>query len=108
VLVLRREGGEPLSEPARGVDMDGDGDTRDTNDLFAAANGDAGYTPLVSVVNVTVPADTKSIDTTQDQTKADLQSASDLFSSGAPVEGKVIAVQRTGELRNMPLQKVAP
>jgi len=33
---LRREGGDPLSEPVRHVDLDGDGDTDDTNDIFAS------------------------------------------------------------------------
>ncbi|MCA9516803.1 MAG: hypothetical protein KC635_17800, partial [Myxococcales bacterium] len=82
-FVLRREGGEPLSEPARGVDMTGDGDLRDTNDVFAATASSSGYTGLVRVVDVVVPADYASIDTSQDETVADVMHAATLFRFGA-------------------------
>lgn len=108
VYVLRREGGEPLSEPLRGVDMTGDGDTLDSNNVFAVARDEAGYTPLWQVVEVVVPADTGSIDTAQDETVADFRAASDLFrkTDGAPepVAGHVVAVHDAGLLLNCPIQ----
>ncbi|MFT5433596.1 MAG: hypothetical protein ACI9OJ_004302, partial [Myxococcota bacterium] len=70
-LVLRREGGEPLDETLRGVDMTGDGDTNDGNTVFRVGLGSDDYTPLRKMVNVVVPADTESIDTNQDETDSD-------------------------------------
>jgi hypothetical protein len=92
---LTRLGGLPLSEPDRQVDIDGDGDALDTNDIFGALPGDAGWSPLCQVTEVTVPATVASIDTTHDQTKADLRAASDLFAGGAPVAGVVLGYQTT-------------
>jgi hypothetical protein len=89
--VLRREGGEPLSEPLRGVDMTGDGDTRDTNDVFALPRSDAAWSPLCRERTVTVAVATKSIDTSGDEAVADVRSAAQLFSGGAPTAA-VIAV----------------
>ncbi len=106
--VLRREGGEPLSEPLRGVDMDGDGDTHDTNDVFAFAPATAGASPLCHEVLVTVPAGTESIDTTMDQTRAAIEGEADLFTRGgdtiAPIPGKVVAWEVTGRRWNCPQQ----
>ena len=62
VYQLRREGGEPLSEPVRGVDLNADGDVLDTNDIFSDGPGDETYSGLVRVVEVVVVADTHSID----------------------------------------------
>jgi hypothetical protein len=93
--VLSREGEPPLSEPLRHVDMDGDGDTLDTNDLLALAHDDPSYTPSYVTVDVTVPDGTKSIDSSHDQTKADLTSLDQVFSgepsARTPVTGTVIA-----------------
>jgi len=87
--LIRREGGEPLSEPARGVDMDGDGDTHDTNDVFS------GQTPPCREIAVAVPAGTNAIDSTMDQTRSDVMSEADLFTGSGdaivPVVGKVVA-----------------
>jgi len=109
LYVLRREGGEPLSEPTRGVDMTGDGDTNDSNNLFQYARDDDPYTPLSRVVSVTVPAGYMSIDSYGDETVADATNASDLFDTGsdppAPRGGVVVAVERTEELRNLPVQE---
>jgi hypothetical protein len=101
--VLRREGGEPLSEPLRGVDMTGDGDLRDTNTIFAAWRGAAGYTPLARLVQVVVAAGTRSIDTSGDDRTADLRARDDLFTdAGVPVAGTVVAHQTTAALLNLP------
>jgi hypothetical protein len=100
---LRREGGEPLSEPVRNVDIDGDGDRRDTNDVFAFAPPATGYSPLCRVTSVAVGADVASIDTTHDQTMAAVRAASDLFVAGNPTP-LVVAYQTTTRLFDCPIQ----
>jgi len=79
-LTLRRAGGEPLSEPIRGVDMTGDGDATDTNDIFTLAPTEPGFSDLVRVVDVVVPADMRSIDTYEDESHSDIEADEDLFS----------------------------
>jgi hypothetical protein len=101
---LRREGGEPLSEPLRQVDMTGDGDLGDTNDIFALTTSDATYTPHSRAIEVVVPATYQSIDSSGDQTVADYRDATDLFDPG-PVAGHVIAYQASDSLRNLPQQR---
>ncbi len=76
---LRREGGEPISEILRAVDITGDGDANDTNDLFACAPGAVAASPLVRVVAVVVAADTRAIDTYQSSATSDLMDAAALF-----------------------------
>ncbi len=102
---LKRQGGAALSEPVRGVDLDGDGDTKDTNDIFAAALGDPDWSPRCRIVEVTVPADTSSIDTTGDETMADFMSASQLIGpGGAPIAGKALSVDPTDTVFHCLLQ----
>jgi hypothetical protein len=96
--VLRRNGEEPLSEPIRGVDMDGDGDVVDSNDILPAAG-----TPLCQRVDVVVTPTTASIDTSRDDAVADLTSEPQLFAPG-PVAGTVLAFSATTELRDCPRQ----
>jgi hypothetical protein len=101
IYVLRREGGDPLSEPDRGVDMNGDGDTRDSNNVLARAGGDPLFSARCAEVHVTVPAGTASID--GDDAPA-ITGAGDLFAGGVPRSPPVIAV-RPGERRfNCPVQ----
>jgi hypothetical protein len=101
---LRREGGEPLSEPERGVDMDGDGDTDDTNDVLAmpGAAPAVEVSSLCRVVSVTVAPTTASIDTTGSQTRSSIMSESDLFSSVAagltPIIPTVVAFKVEDQL----------
>lgn len=97
--VLRREGQEPLSERIRNVDMTGDGDTLDTNDVYDLAAADPLPSPSCLRVDVVVPAATPSIDTSMNQSVADIQRASQLFAPG-PVAGTVVAYQETDERRN--------
>lgn len=103
LYVLRREGGEPLSEALRGVDITRDGDLLDGNDLFAALPGGADYTGTVELVDAVV-ADAELIDRTLDETTSALMDAGDLFlSSGAPDPARVVALHPEGVIVNRPL-----
>lgn len=105
VYELQREGGVVLSEAVRKVDMTGDKDTADTNNIFKTSLEAEVYTPLVNVVTVTVSQEYNSIDTFSDQTQADFRSATDLFTeAGEPVTGNVVGYEVNEELRNMPIQ----
>jgi hypothetical protein len=100
---LRREGGESLSEPVRHVDLDGDGDAVDTNDIFARGPADPDWSPRCQIVIVTVGSTVESIDTTHDESTVDIDAALDLFSSsGAPRNGTVLGVDRTDRIFNCP------
>ncbi len=102
---LRREGGEPLSEPHRGVDMTGDGDLHDTNDIFSALPGDEAYSGLVAVTEAVVAADIESIDTRGTDLEAALMGVSDLFGGedAAPTPGVVRALYPAGTILNRPI-----
>ncbi len=107
MLILSREGKEPISEPLRQIDITNDGDILDTNNVFEFARSDAAYTPLTRRIDVTVPDDGfPLIDTTQTEGTSGIQSYSDLFAPG-PVPGRVIAFERTDEVRNLPQQSSA-
>lgn len=100
---LRREGGEPLSEPSRRVDMTGDGDAFDSNDILSMRVDPV--TQRRTIVSVVVPASYQSIDTSMDQDVADFTTASDLFDivDGERVAqaGNVIAYEVVEESRNI-------
>ncbi len=102
--LLRRQGGEPLSEIVRGVDITGDGDVNDTNDVFPARADEESFSPLCRTVTVAVAADTPSIDSSGDETMAAIRTATDLFDPDA-VEGTVVAFSETEDLRNCPQQR---
>jgi len=104
--ILRRPGEEPLSEPLRHVDIDGDGDTLDSNDIFERAADDPQRTPLCRRIDVVVVATATSIDTSHDEATAQIEAASQLFAP-APVAGTVVAYQMTDELRDCPAQRTA-
>ncbi len=104
--LLRREGGEPLSEPVRGVDITGDGDLFDSNDVFLDA-ADPGWSPRCRTIGVAVAAATASIDTSGDETVADLRDAAQLFDPD-PVAGTVIAFETTDEHWNCAPQVETP
>lgn len=103
VYRLRREGGEPLSESLRGVDMTRDGDLVDSNDLFAAAPGDAAYSGMVSVVDAVV-VDGEFIDRSGSDASSDLMDAADLFRDGAPDPDRTIALHPLGQVLNLPIR----
>jgi hypothetical protein len=100
---LRREGQEPLSEVARNVDLTGDGDLDDTNDLFGEPPGLPISSPLVRTVDVVVPTTVSSIDDTQDDTMAELSDATQLFTP-APTS-VVVGYQITDDVRNLAGQR---
>jgi hypothetical protein len=102
--VLAREGQEPLSEPIRHVDIDGDGDVLDTNDVFERAAADPLRSPLCRTIDVVVADSVTSIDTSQNDAIAQLQDATQLFDP-MPVAGTVVAYQSTDELHNIPAQR---
>ncbi len=100
---LRREGQEPLSELVRNVDMTGDGDLNDTNDIYTQRPDVSTSSPLVRLVRVVVPEATSSIDVTRDETMATLTSATQLFAP-AP-QATVVGYEVTDELHNRPGQR---
>jgi hypothetical protein len=102
--VLARQGELPLSEPIRGVDMDRDGDIVDSNDIYAHAAADPDRSPLCRTVNVVVETSISSIDTSGDDTVADLRTAAQLFDP-SPVTPTVVAFTSTDEVRNCPQQR---
>jgi hypothetical protein len=98
--ILHRPGEDPLSEPSRGVDMTGDGDALDTNDVYTTTS------PLARTVRVTVPAGTLSIDSSRDETIADLRTATQLFNP-MPVGATVLAFESTADLHDVVVQRHA-
>jgi hypothetical protein len=98
--ILRRTGEDPLSEPSRGVDMTGDGDLLDTNDVYTTTG------PLARTVRVTVAAGTLSIDSSRNEAIADLRTATQLFDP-MPVTATVLAYERTADLHDVVVQRRA-
>ncbi|MEM9070192.1 MAG: hypothetical protein AAGE52_16915 [Myxococcota bacterium] len=78
VYILQRDGSdEPLSEPLRSVDINGDGDANDSNNIFGVGFEDGDYTPLWQPVRTTVPSETVSIDS--DASAPEYSEDDDLF-----------------------------
>jgi len=101
LFVLRREGQEPIDETLRQVDITGDGDLNDTNNIFHRPNGVV--THLFDVVEVVVPSTTASIDTNSDETLAEHTSYEDLFDiDGRPLQGRVVATYPRDQICNCP------
>ena len=98
--ILHRTGEDPLSEPSRGVDMTGDGDMLDTNDIYTTTS------PLARTVSVTVAAGTLSIDSSHNEAIADLRTATQLFNP-MPVTAIVLAYERTADLHDVVVQRSA-
>ncbi|MCA9604414.1 MAG: hypothetical protein KC619_02395 [Myxococcales bacterium] len=105
VYVLRREDETaPLVERAQMVDLDGDGDLNDSNNIFGVGLEDADYTPLWRMVTVTVPAGLPSIETTPAYT-----SSTDMFDVApdytiTPLPDRIVDYELTETLINCPLQ----
>jgi hypothetical protein len=102
---LRREGQEPLSEAARNIDMTGDGDIDDSNDIFMQRPGTPTTTPLARLVTVVVPLATSSIDDSRDETVAALTDALQLF--GPAPTSSVVGYRETEELHNWITQQTS-
>ncbi len=104
MFVVSREGKEPLSEPLRGVDMTGDDDTLDTNNVFELGRSSEGYTPLTQRINIVLPDDDfPLLDTTGDETSSGLQNFTDIFDPD-PVPGRLVSFERTEKFHNLPQQ----
>jgi hypothetical protein len=101
--VIRRRGDEPLSEPARRVDLTGDGDRDDTNDVLARTSEEGG-SPLCRTVDVVVEVGTEAIDTFADQSMSAIRAEADLFDPD-PIDGVVVAYDETEDLRNCAQQR---
>lgn len=100
---LKREGREILSEPVRGVDISGDGDVVDTNNIFSSLIGNMNYTSLVRRTRVTIPFDSTSIDTIPSDNNAQFNSSEQLFDPEANPDA-VIAFEVGTVLLNLPQQ----
>lgn len=109
VYELRRETESlPLSEPVRGVDITGDADAVDTNDVFETTPCDAAYTPVHRTTEVFVAATYSSIDTASDETQADARNVHDLFNAnGSPRAAVVRGLEEREVLRNLAVENRA-
>jgi hypothetical protein len=100
--VLRRSGEEPISEVARGVDVTGDGDRNDTNDVMSLAPNPPGaptISPVCQTIQVVVANSARGIDTTRDDRTSDVNDAAQLFAPG-PISPLVVAFTASPEVRN--------
>lgn len=110
VYSLTREGEtDPIHEGRRMVDLTGDGDQLDSNNVLGVGLADGDYTPLWKVVRVTVPADYASIDTSMDDGVADYTRATDMFEIGpdytlTPIEGRVVSFEMSDVVFDCPIQ----
>jgi hypothetical protein len=102
---LHRVGEDPLDEPVRGVDMTGDGDIEDTNDIYAGNGDPHAVTPHARTIDLTIPASVASIDTNHDETRATVIDAKQLFAPDPTM--LVVAIQSSDELHDRPLQRTA-
>ncbi len=100
--VLAREGADPLSEVLRHVDMDGDGDTDDTNDILSGVTAGDQTGPAYRTVSVQVVPSVMSIDSSQNQGVAQLKTETQLFDP-MPVVGTVVSFDTTDEIRDFTL-----
>ena len=111
VYMLRRTSeAQPVSESARGVDLSGDGDQRDSSNIFGVDLSDGDYTPLWQLVDVEVADTYQGIDTFMDDTQSDYRDVHQMFDvdlvdySITPIPGAIVRHMETGTLLNCPLQ----
>ena len=97
MYTLRRVGEELLSEVVQGIDLTGDSDLSDTNNIFPKAVGSEGYSQLARVTEVVLPTAYQSIDSAMNDEVADFQSEPDIFNSLVTV-----TIDKTEVLRNLP------
>lgn len=104
MIVLAKEGQLPVSEPERNVDVTGDGDTLDTNNVFEFARLEESYTPLTRRINVTLAeSEIRLIDSTRDQEDSEVNRFSEVLGI-MPLPEIIAAFEITDELRNLPQQ----
>lgn len=110
VYVLTREGEDaPLIEAMREMDLTGDGDTDDSNNVLGVGFESRDYTPLWRMVTVTVPGSFAGIDTMADQTVSEVMEAEAMFTIDAdyqlaPIADRVVAYEETETLVDCPIQ----
>jgi hypothetical protein len=103
---ITRDGASlPIDETVRGVDLTGDGDTVDTNDIYADRPGRDTTSPLVTTVDVVVRASVAAIDTAMDDSISDLRDAIDLFAPDPTAV--VLGFSARGDLVHVPGQRQA-
>jgi hypothetical protein len=109
VYELRRETESlPLSEPVRGVDITGDEDAVDTNDVLPTTPCDDAYTPVHRTTEVFVTGTYASIDTASDETQADARNVRDLFNAnGSPRTVLVRGLEEREGWRNLAVENLA-
>lgn len=104
-FTIRRQGEEILSEIVRGIDITGDGDKLDTNEIYGSITSAGVTTSAVTAVDIVVPSTVASIDTAHDDTMAQLRTDTDVFKMGAPVSANVVAATVGTEVRNIYIQR---
>jgi hypothetical protein len=102
--LLHRVGGEPINEVERRIDLTGDGDQDDTNDILVSRPGDPTYSPLCRTVETAIAAGTAAIDTTGSQAMTAVDSAADLFDPPSEEENILLGTHPTDDVRNCPQQ----
>ncbi|MEO8551397.1 MAG: hypothetical protein ABI678_15570 [Kofleriaceae bacterium] len=102
---LHRQGEDVLDEIDRGVDITGDGDLGDTNDIYAGQGDPLALTPHARTIDVTIVSSVAAIDSYNDETLSDVKTESALFTP-APTS-LVVAVHPSDELHDRPLQRTA-
>ena len=103
-MLTREDETLPLAEGPRMMDLNGDGDQLDSNNIFGSGLEDIDYTPLWKLVQVTVPAGLASIDTTPAYTQA-----TDMFDIAPDYtitarRTEIVDYEITTTLLNCPLQ----
>lgn len=99
-VVLRREGDESLSEIERNVDLTGDGDVSDTNDILEDRPGPS-VSPRMRTIRVAVADSTASIDTSRNEAIADIKAIDQLF---APGPTSLVVAFSSGDVANWVVQ----
>lgn len=93
-----------LDELLTGVDMDGDGEFTNTNNVFSAGSGRPRHSPLWQVVRVRTLPGYESFDGGEPAIQAESDFLSFAGGQGTLIDGDVISVEPTGTLVGCPLQ----
>jgi hypothetical protein len=104
--VLHRVGNEPANEVLLNVDITGDDDRDDTNDILTGRQGEGGYSPLCRTVEVAVRANANTLDNLGPGEEP-IADAADLFPDDVPND-LVVGYRETDDLRNCPQELAEP